>query len=178
VADVGKLAQKTKTVAHLKTELSTATVAIVADYRGLTVAELTRLRSELYSQDAQFTVAKNTLVLHAIKDGEMANLSSFLQGPTALLLGRGDQVAPVKTLTEFLKKNKKDNQIRGGCLDGNALSQADVESLAKLPPIEELRGQLVGAINSPLSGIVSVISSPQRGLVNVLDQYAKRLQEA
>lgn len=175
---MGKLAQKTATAEELKAELSQATVAVVADYRGLTVAELTELRRELYKQNASFTVAKNTLTRHAIKGSHVESLGAYLKGPTALLIGRADQVTPVKTLTEFLKKNKKSNEVRGGCLDGKLLSHTEVEQLAKLPPLEELRGQLVGAINSPLSGIVSAISSPQRGLVNVLDQYAKRLQEA
>jgi large subunit ribosomal protein L10 len=178
VADVGKLAQKQATVEELKAELSQATVAVVADYRGLTVADLTQLRRELYKLQATFTVAKNTLARHAIKDTDNQGLDGYLKGPTALLVGRADQVAPVKVLTEFLKKNKKPNEIRGGCLDGKLLSQAEVEQLAKLPPLEELRGQLVGAINSPLSGIVSAISSSQRGLVNVLDQYAKQKQGA
>lgn len=175
---MGKLAQKQETVETLKAELSQATVAVVADYRGLTVAELTQLRRELYKQEARFTVAKNTLTRHAIKDTDLQLLDGYLKGPTALLIGRADQVGPVKTLTEFLKKNKKANEIRGGCLDGKLLSRTEVDQLAKLPPFEELRGQLVGAINSPLSGIVSALSSPQRGLVNVLDQYAKRLQGA
>lgn len=175
---MGKLAQKQKNVTGLQASLSDATVAVVADYRGLTVAELTRLRQELYAQNASFTVAKNTLARRAIKGNALEPLGAYLKGPTALLIGRADQVSPVKILTEFLKKNKKENEIRGGCLEGKLLSPAEVERLAKLPPIEELRGQLVGAINSPLSGIVSAISSPQRGLVNVLDQYAKRLQSA
>jgi large subunit ribosomal protein L10 len=176
VADVGKLAQKKETADKLKQELDKATVAVVADYRGLTVAELTQLRRELYQLDASFTVAKNTLARHAIQGTQKEVLDPCLKGPTALLIGRGDQVAPVKTLVKFLSTNKKPNEIRGGFLDGKLLSRAEVDQLAKLPPIEELRGKLVGAINSPLSGIVSAISSPQRGLVNVLDQYAKRLQ--
>lgn len=178
VAVVGKLAQKKETVEKLKEQLSLATVAVVADYRGLTVADLTQLRRELYKENAQITVTKNTLTKNAIQDTDQAVLNTYLKGPTALLIGRADQVTPVKILTEFLKKNKKENEIRGGFLDGKLLSPAEVDQLAKLPPIEELRGKLVGAINSPLSGIVSVISSPQRGLVNVLDQYSKRLQEA
>jgi large subunit ribosomal protein L10 len=178
VAAVGKLAQKKETVESLKSHLSNATIAVVADYRGLTVSELTQLRRELYKEKAQFTVAKNTLAIHAIKDTELEALKDSLKGPTALLIGQADQVAPVKILTEFFKKNKKTNQIRAGVLDSKLLSAAEVDQLAKLPPIEELRGKLVGAINSPLSGIVAAISSPQRGLVNVLDQYSKRLQEA
>lgn len=173
---MGKLAQKKETVDTLKQALDKATVAVVADYRGLTVADLTQLRRELYQLDASFTVAKNTLTRHALKDTSKEVLDPCLKGPTALLIGRGDQVAPVKALAKFLSANKKPNEIRGGFLDGKLLSRAEVDQLAKLPPLEELRGQLVGAINSPLSGIVSVISSPQRGLVNVLDQYAKRLQ--
>ena len=167
---MGKLAQKQETASHLKQALDKATVAVVTDYRGLTVAELTQLRRELYSLDASFTVAKNTLTRHAIKNSQKEVLDACLKGPTALLIGRGDQVAPVKVLSKFLTAGKKPNEIRGGYLDGKLLSRAEVEQLAKLPPLEELRGQLVGAINSPLSGIVSAISSPQRGLVNVLDQ--------
>jgi len=177
VAAVGKLAQKQETVAQLKHELDQATVAVVADYRGLTVAELTQLRRELYKEKAKFMVGKNTLTKHAVKDGSMKVIGEFLKGPTALLIGRADQVTPVKILTEFLKKNKKENEIRGGYLDGKLLSAAEVDQLSKLPSIDELRGKLVGAINSPLSGIVAAVSSPQRGLVNVLDQYAKQLQQ-
>jgi large subunit ribosomal protein L10 len=174
---VGKLAQKQNTVQQLKQDLDQATVAVVTDYRGLTVAELTLLRRELYAQQAKFMVGKNTLTKHAIKDSAKEVLGEYLKGPTALLIGRADQVAPVKILSEFLKKNKKDNEIRGGFLEGKLLSAAEVDQLSKLPSLDELRGKLVGAINSPLSGIVAAISSPQRGLVNVLDQYAKRLQQ-
>lgn len=173
---MGKLAQKKETVQDLQQQLGQATVVVVADYRGLTVADLTVLRKALRKENAFFTVAKNTLTNHAIQDSDKKGIESYLKGPTALLIGTGDQVTPVKTLVKFLADNKKPNKLRGGCMDGNQLSAADVEQLAKLPPIEELRGKLVGAINSPLSGIVSAISSPQRGLVNVLDQYAKKLQ--
>lgn len=175
---MGKLAQKKETVEQLKAELDKATIAVVADYRGLTVAELTELRRELRKENAKFMVAKNTLAKHAIGDKDMKVLNDVLKGPTALVIGLGDQVAPVKALTTFLSKNKKDNELRGGYLDGKLLSRAEVEQLAKLPPLEELRGKLVGAINSPLAGVVAAVSSPQRGLVNVLDQYAKRLQGA
>ncbi len=173
---MGKLAQKKETVETLKGHLDAATIAVVADYRGLSVAELTELRRELFKQDAQFTVAKNTLTKHAIKDGDKQELDALLKGPTALLIGKADQVAPVKTLTQFLSKNKKTNEIRGGILEGKLLSPAEVDQLAKLPPLEELRGKLVGALNAPLSGVVSALNSPLRGLVYVLDQVAQQKQ--
>lgn len=174
---MGKLAQKQETVEQLKAALDNATITVVADYRGLTVAEMTELRRELRKEKARFIVAKNTLTKHVTKNSDLKALDPVLKGPTALLVGQGDQVAPVKALTTFLSKHKKtENEIRGGYLDGKLLSRAEVEQLAKLPPLEELRGKLVGAINSPLAGIVGAISSPQRALVNVLDQYAKRQQ--
>lgn len=173
---MGKLAQKKETVEALKSELQNATITVVADYRGLTVAELTELRRELFKQDAKFTVAKNTLTKHAIQDSDMQELDALLKGPTALLVGQADQVGPVKTFTQFLTKGKKANEIRGGFLDGKLLSPAEVEQLAKLPPIEELRGKLVGAINAPLSGLVGALNSPLSGLVYVLDQVAKQKQ--
>lgn len=171
---MGKLAQKQGTVETLKAELANATVAVVADYRGLTVSDLTELRRELYKQGAKFTVTKNTLAKHALKGTDKEVLGTYLKGPTAIILGTTDQVGPVKTLAQFLSRNKKSNEVRGGFLDGNLLSPAEVDQLAKLPPLDELRGKLVGAINAPLSGIVAAINSPLRGLVYTLGQYAKQ----
>jgi large subunit ribosomal protein L10 len=169
---VGKLASKQNTVELLKSDLNDATVTLVVDYRGLSVHDLTQIRRELYPEGAKFKIAKNNLVKRVNPD-----LSALLSGPTALLIGKGDQVTPVKILTSYFKKNKKSNELRGGFLDGKVLSSAEVEQLASLPSVEELRGKLLGAINAPLAGLVSAVSGPQRGLVNVLDQYAKRLQE-
>jgi large subunit ribosomal protein L10 len=169
-------AKKQVTIDELQAQIEESTVAVVADYRGLTVAEMTELRRALYKEKATFTVAKNTLTLRAIKGSDREVLNNYLKGPTALLLGRADQVAPVKILSEFLSKNKKPNEIRGGFLDGKALSPAEVEQLAKLPSLDELRAKLLGGIASPMNGIVAALSSPQRSLVNVLDQYAKQKQ--
>jgi large subunit ribosomal protein L10 len=170
---VAGLVKKQQTVEELKAALLNSTVTVVADYRGLTVAELTQLRRELYKENAQFTVTKNTLLRRAVEGTDLAEVISLFKGPTALAIGNADQVAPVKILKEFLKKNKKDNEIRGGLLDGKALSSKDVAALAELPPINELRGQLLGGIASPLNGLVQSLSGPQRALVNILDQYSK-----
>lgn len=166
--------QKKETVEQLKAALGSATVAVVADYRGLSVAEMTELRRELYKQDAQFTVAKNTLTRRAVDGTDLDVLKEYFKGPTALLLGRADQVLPVKTLKEYFKKNKKENEIRGGFLDGKVLTAAEVEQLATLPSFLELRAKLLGCIASPQSGLVNVLGSQQRALANVLDQYGKQ----
>jgi large subunit ribosomal protein L10 len=171
---VAGTAQKQATVAELKASMDVATVAVVADYRGLTVKEMTLLRAELFKQDAQFTVAKNTLLKRAIQDSPNQPLEAYLSGPTAVLISRADQVQPVKTLREFLTKNKKPNEIRGGILDGKLLSPAEVDQLAKLPPLDELRAKLVGGIAYPLTGLANTLNSPLRSLVYVLDQVAKQ----
>ncbi|MEM0952262.1 MAG: 50S ribosomal protein L10 [Cyanobacteria bacterium P01_H01_bin.74] len=169
---MGKLAAKQQTVEMLKKEFEEATVMVVADYRGLSVSQLTALRIELYKVQAKFTVAKNTLAKRANPE-----LSEYLTGPTAMLIGCDDQVAPVKILSKFFKERKMASRMRGGLLDGKVLSPAEVDTLVQLPPIEELRGKLVGAINTPASKLVMAITSPQKGLVTVLDKYAKQLQE-
>lgn len=174
---MGGLLKKKDTVAEIQEQLKDASVAYVVDYRGLTVAEITKIRRELYKNDAQLTVTKNTLLKRAIADTEMAELAQFLSGPTAIAIGRSDQVAPLKVIKKFFKENKKENEIRGAVMDGNALAPAEVSAIADLPSLDELRGKLVGGIASPLNGIVAAISGPQRGLVNVLDQYAKQLQQ-
>lgn len=169
------LAKKESTVEELKVALQDATVAVIADYRGLTVAEMTQLRRELYKENAQFSVVKNTLMRRAIDGTQLEVVGPFLKGPTAIAFGTADQVKPVKILKEFLKKIKKEkeNVIRGGFLDGKALTVKEIDTLAALPSLDELRAKLLGGIASPMNGLVASLSGPQRALVNVLDQYAK-----
>lgn len=170
-------ADKNDDIALLKSEIEQATIAVVADYRGMTVAELTDLRRELYKHNAKFSVAKNTLMRRAVKGTPHEALIEHLKGPSAIIFGRADQVQPVKALKEFLKKNKKENEVRGGFMEGKLLSANEVDELAKLPSLDELRGKLLGCIASPLNGLVGALSSPQRSLVNVLSQYQKTLPQ-
>ncbi len=174
---MGALAQKQETVKELQDTLQGTKVALVVDYRGLSVKEMTEIRRALYQEEALLTVAKNTMLKRAVEGGDLAVLSDLLKGPTALAVGRGDQVAPVKIIKEYFKKNKKENEIRGGFLDGKLLSPDEIETLSKLPSFDELRAQLVGGIASPLNGLVASLSSPQRALVSGLDQLAKQKQQ-
>lgn len=174
---MGGLAKKQDTVQQIRTELDGATITLVVDYRGLSVAEITALRQELYKNNTRLTVMKNTLVRRAIEGSDLEALGEFLKGPTALAVGKADQVTPVKILKDYFKKNKKENEIRGGVMDGKALSAAEVITLSELPSFDELRAKLVGGIASPLNGIVASLSGPQRALANVLDQLAKQKQQ-
>lgn len=168
-----RLADKEKKFDQYKKDLEKAKVAVVADYRGLTVEQLTLLRRDLFKQNAKFSIVKNTLIKRAIKGTDGEALEEFFQGPMAVLFGFEDEVPPTKTLKDFLQKAKI-GEIKGGMIGKQKLSRAEVLELADLPSLNELRAKLLGAINSPLAGLVGCISSPQRGLVNALDQYSKQ----
>lgn len=170
--------QKEAVVTDLKTSLGAASVVVIADYRGLSNAEMTALRRALRPNNARLTVAKNTLVKLAVKDSDMESLVPDLKGPTALLLGEGDQVAAVKALRDFLKKNKKKNELRAAFLDGAALNASDVDALAELPPLEELRGKLVMCLASPMNRLVQALQGPQSAFVRALSQVAEQKEKA
>ena len=171
---MANLQQKKALVERLQQDVQDATVIIVADYRGLSVAEITELRRVLRPMDVRMTVAKNTLVKRAVGESAMASLAPHLKGPTALVVSRGDQVATVKAIKDFLKKNKKKNELRAGFLDGSALNAADVEELANMPSLPELRGKLLMCIASPLMGLAGVLHQSQASLVRALDQIAQQ----
>jgi large subunit ribosomal protein L10 len=173
---VARLVDKEKKLNQYKEDLQSAKVAIVADYRGLTVAQLSELRNNLFKQNAKFSIVKNTLIKRAVKGTDGEALEEFFQGPMAVLFGFEDEVAPTKTLKEFIQKAKI-GEIKGGYIAGQKLSKEDVLSMAELPPLNELRAKLLGAINSPLVGLVGAINSQQRSLVNVLDQLAKHKEQ-
>jgi large subunit ribosomal protein L10 len=166
-------AVKAQTIDEIKDEICRSSVAIVTDYRGLTVEEITTLRRSLQETEAEYTVVKNTLAILAVKDTEFEPLTEFFKGPTALVLGRQDQVAPAKTLTQFMKKAKKVT-IKGGVLNGQSLSEDQVKQLADLPSKEELLAQIMGSINAPATGIASCVHNLMRNLVVCVDEVRKQ----
>lgn len=172
---MGNKAAKASLIDELKDEICRSTVAIVTDYRGLTVDEITTLRRSLQENDAEYTVMKNTLAKIAVKDTEYEPLSEFFKGPTAVVLGRADQVAPAKALTQFIKKAKKVN-IKGGLLDGKLLSENEVKQLADLPSKEELYARILGGLNSPATGLAMGISGVTRALAIALSEMVKKQQ--
>ena len=134
---------KNEKLKEIKESVSRAKVAIVADYRGLSVAEITDLRRQLQKEGADYTVVKNTLAIKAIENTEYEKLEELLKGPSALVFGFNDQVAPAKILTQFVKKAKK-TEIKGGVLDGNLLSADEIQKLSELPSKEELYAKMLG----------------------------------
>lgn len=160
-------------IEKFKESISKAKVAVVADYRGFTVAEITELRRSLQKENSDFTVIKNTLAKIAIKDTPFEGLGEYLQGPTGIALGFGDEVSPAKVLTQYVKKAKK-GEVRGGSLENNVLNAKEIQKLAELPSKEELYAKMLGSVNSPASGLVNTVNGVARALVIAMDQVRQQ----
>jgi large subunit ribosomal protein L10 len=169
---------KERLVAELTERLKTTDTLIVADYRGLSMTEIDRLRSELLQHGARFQVVKNTLTRRAAEAAGAEKLLALLEGPTAIafLEADGDPVAVAKALNDAARTTRI-LAIRGGVLDGRQIAADDVRSLATLPPAEVLQAQLVGAVTGPLMTVVGLFTAPLRDLVNVIDARVKQLEE-
>ena len=170
-------AEKVKAVKEIAADLAATDIYYFLDYRGLTFAEATELRSRLRGADARLRVVKNTLAKIAAADAGVEGLDDLLQGPTAIVYCHGDPVRAAKTVQDFIKEKKK-AAIRGGRLQRSLLTAADVERLAALPNREQLIAQVVGGVSAPLRGLVSVLNGPIRGLVMVLSQVQEQRASA
>jgi len=170
--------EKERVVAELTERLRTSETLIVADYRGLTNAEIDGLRSKLIEHGARFSVVKNTLTRRAAEAAGAEALLALLEGPSAIAFveSDGDPAAVAKALRDAATSTKI-LAIRGGVLEGVAMSADEVESLAKLPPADVLRAQLVAAIVSPLTTIVALVAAPLRDLAGLIDARIEQLKE-
>jgi large subunit ribosomal protein L10 len=170
--------EKEKVVAELTERLRTTETLIVADYRGLTNAEIDGLRTKLIASGARFTVVKNTLTRRAAEAAGAEALLTLLEGPTAIafLESEGDPVAVAKALGDAARETKV-LAIRGGVLEGKPMTADEVESLAKLPPVDVLRGQVLGAIVAPLQNLAGLLAAPLTNLVGLIDARIAQLEE-
>ncbi len=167
---------KEQIVEELTERLRQTETLIVADYRGLTMKEIDALRGELLQHGARFTVVKNSLTRRAAEEAGADVVLTLLDGPTAIafLEADGDPVAVAKALAESARTTKV-LTVRGGVLEGRAISAEEVESLAKLPPADVLRGQVLGAITSPLYAIVGLFTAPLQDLYGLIDARIEQL---
>ena len=164
---------KSEKIDAIKAKVEKAQVAVLTEYKGYTVEEITNLRRELQKQGGDYMVTKNTLAKIAVKGTEYEVISDLLKGPTAIAFGYEDQVSPAKVVSEFIKKSKK-GEILGAVLEGKLLSADEAKALANMPSKEELFAKMLGSINSPATGITlavnAVMSSLTRAMAAVRDQ--------
>ena len=171
--------QKHRVVEELAERLRSSPTLIVADYRGLTMPQIDALRGELLQHGARFSVVKNTLTRRAAEAAGADALLALLEGPSAIafLESDGDAVAVAKALSAAARTTRV-LEVRGGVLEGRPITAADVETLAKLPPLEQLRGQVLGAVTAPLYTIVGLFTAPLQNLVGLIDARVEQLEAA
>lgn len=171
------LEDKKAMVAELKESLSQSQLAIVIDYKGLTVAEITDLRKRLRPTGTECKVTKNTLMKIAIDgDENWQTLSKFCKESSAFLLVKEDIGGAIKAYQEFQKVSKK-TEVRGGVMEGRALSDADVKAIGDLPSKEQLMAQVAGAINGVATKLAVGINEVPSSLARALQAYADKDKE-
>jgi len=168
--------EKERIVVELTERLSSAETLFVADYRGLTMPQIDALRGRLIENGARLSVVKNTLTRRAAEAAGADALLALLEGPTAIAFieAEGDMVAVAKALADSARETRV-LEIRGGIMQGRSISGSDVEELAKLPPLEVLRGQVLGAVIAPLSSLVALVNAPLQNLYRLIDARANQL---
>jgi large subunit ribosomal protein L10 len=148
---------------------------ILTEYHGLSVSEISELRSKLKKQDCEFAVVKNRLSAIALK--ELGIEAPKLTGPTAIVFENADTITPAKTVMDFAKDHAK-LVVKAGYMDGNFVEADIVKAISALPSKEVLIGKMLGSMNAPISGFVNVLAANIRGLVTVLDAISKKQSAA
>src|ERR671930_1576509 len=170
-------ADKEKVVADLTEKLRRADTLFVADYRGLTMPQIDALRSRLLESGARLSVVKNTLTRRAAEAAGADALLALLEGPTAIAFieADGDAVAVAKALADSARETRV-LEIRGGVMQGREISAEDVVELSKLPPLDVLRGQVIGAVIAPLNQLLALVNAPLQNLIGLIDARVEQLQ--
>ncbi len=172
-------AAKAHLIEEMTEKLGRASAAVLLQTEGLTVGEAQDLRRKLRAQGIELHVIKNTLLRKASEAAQYQDLSALLQGQTAIALSFDDEVATAKAVTDYLKtaRTAKPVKVKAGILERGPISATQVEDLAKIPPRDVLRGQVVGTVMGPLNQTYGVLSAPLRDLVNVLEARIRQLGE-
>ena len=171
--------EKIQTVAGIKEKLSTTKGAVLTNYRGLTVAQDTKLRRKLREAGVEYRVFKNTMTRIAAKEAGIEGLDPYLEGPTAIAISYTDPVAPAKIISEFVKENKLQAlEVKAGILEGQVIDANGVKALSNLPPREVLISQVLAGFQAPIAGFVNVLSGTMRNLVYALEAVRQQKESA
>ena len=171
--------EKIQTVAGIKEKLSTTKGAVLTNYRGLTVAQDTKLRRKLREAGVEYRVFKNTMTRIAAKEAGIEGLDPYLEGPTAIAISYTDPVAPAKIISDFVKENKLQAlEVKAGIVEGQVIDANGVKALSSLPPREVLIAQVLAGFQAPITGFVNVLSGTMRNLVYALEAVRKQKESA
>jgi large subunit ribosomal protein L10 len=168
--------EKEEVIGELHEKMARAKAAIVAEPRGLDVATVTELRRKLRDAKIDYRIVKNTLAALAAKGTSVEKVSDRFVGPTALVMSYDDVVAPAKLLAEFMK-DRENFAIRAAVVEGNVIDAKGVQALAKLPGLQELRAQILAAVNAPATKLARMIGTPGQQLARVIGARREQLEK-
>ncbi|MGM0470773.1 MAG: 50S ribosomal protein L10 [Bacillota bacterium] len=160
--------EKELVVEELTDKFNKAKSAVLTDYCGLDVAEMTELRAQLREADVDYKVVKNTLARLAAKNAEREEVDEYLTGPTAIAFSEEDPVAPARVLADFAEEHEA-LEIKAGILEGSLIDQEQITSLADIPSRKELIAQTLSKMKAPVNGLVNALNDPLRSLAAVLN---------
>ena len=170
--------QKVEQVDVLTEKLKKAKVAVLTDYRGLTVSQMQELRGKLRTGNVEYRVVKNTLARRAADAAGYKALESELKGPIAIAFGYEDLSLPPRLINEFVRTTRLKLEVVGGLVEGRVFNRDQVKQLADLPSREVLLAQLLGTLQSPVGQLVGIMQTPLQQLMGVLEAYKSKLEAA
>lgn len=170
-----KLQQKQAAVADVVDKMKRAHSVVILDYRGLTVSEVSDLRSKFREAGVEYKVIKNNMLKRAADELKIEGMDAYFKGPTAVAFGYEDPVSPAKILCKFVKAVNK-TEVKGGILDGKAMDAMAIENLSKLPSKEELLAKMLGSLNAPVTNFALALQAIPRGLACALNAVVEQKQ--
>ncbi len=168
---------KAQTIDELSQKLRESKGAVLLDYRGLNVKDITALRRQLGADEVEFTVAKNTLLRIAAERAELDVSPDLLTGPTAIAFGWRDEVSPARLLTEFVRRNRVVS-IKGGIIGRQSMNAAQIGRVAELPSRETLLAQLLGVLQAPMAQTLGVLQAPSREIAGLFQALHDKMESA
>ncbi len=169
--------EKATIIEEVKDKINSAKLAILTDFQGMSVAEMTELRKLLRGANTDYKVYKNTLTRLAAEQLGINKIEKYLVGPTALVFGKSDDlVTPAKIIKDFSAKHQH-LKIKGGILNKKVISPEDVVSLTNMPPKEILIAMVLGGLQAPVSKLLSVLQAPMREFIGVLKSLAEKREK-
>ena len=168
---------KVEAVELLADKFERSSIVITTNYAGLPVSQMTELRRALREADVEYRIIKNTLAYIAADKAGKSAIKDVIEGPTGIAFGYGDPLEPARALLRFIRSTRSSLAIRGGEMDGKALTGDQVNQLATIPGREDLIAHLLMRMNGPVTGLVTVLNGPISGLARVIQGHVDNLQQ-
>jgi large subunit ribosomal protein L10 len=173
-----RLEEKKQVTGELVEQLQSAGTIYLTDFTGLGVKDMTEFRSRLRQEGLRYRVVKNTLMERALEGLDFPDLSEHLEGPTGLIMGDDDPVAPARVVKEFAKEHDDRPVVKVGIVDRQAVEREAIGRMADLPPREQLLGSIAGGLTASVAGIAGSLAALLRDITYMIEQVAKKNEEA